>query len=439
MAGLMVADVKVGALDSAGSLIETIYVKNAPDYAIYGTANRVLVHFADNPEQKAAQQQLLAALNPIRSEIHSLIDGWRAATTSDEVALTRMYDRRIADGLAAALEGNAATAQALLRGALDGIAEERQSRGRAEHLRFALYTVAVTAVVAGLAYLIGGSDSAGAANALNVLAFAAAAGAVGAFVSISIKVQDRSLTTDLQSRDNILDAILRVSVGAIGAVLLLAMFRSALIDVEFGSVDLGPKTGAVSGVAPPEQDRERAGDATDATEPSAPAVADAPSSVSDNSTASAPASPDNTQVISPPAEDTNTTAPDVNADQGGGDETERTAVIVDRGTADWLVILVIAFFAGFTERLVSRLADRFRFRDVAAQAAAGAGSLRDAEVTRSGAQLSRTGPAGANTQDGDDDPGEDGCVAHDELADEDLTDDVELPETTGGVAEGSPR
>jgi hypothetical protein len=54
-----VNDVRVGILDAAGAPIETVYVKNAPRYAIYGTNQRVMVHLADADEEKKRQQESL--------------------------------------------------------------------------------------------------------------------------------------------------------------------------------------------------------------------------------------------------------------------------------------------------------------------------------------------------------------------------------------------
>jgi hypothetical protein len=441
MADLKVADIEVGKNDSVGVPVEIVYVKKAPAYAIYGTASRVAVHFADDSETKAAQQQLLAALNPLRNEINSLIDGWRASATQDDIALTRLYDRRVADALAAGLENDVAGAQALLKGALDAIAEERQSRGRAEHLRYAAFTVAAVTAIALLVQLIWGPRPPGLESNLTALAYAAAIGALGAVASIGIKVQERSLTTDLQSRDNITDAILRVSVGALGAVLLIAMLRSDLIDIEVGGAEIGPRTGAP--VAAPARPDPACGAAPlprcEAPNPQSPAPVPPASAPAPGAEPADPAAPVNalaattTGTAQPAPPVANALAPTDDTDEG-----DPTGTIVDRRSVDALVLLVVAFFAGFAERLVSELATRFRFRDVAAQAAAGAGGPGRPDPRLAG----RGGPAGggsaAQTSGGeeeDESESEDGCVADAQLPEDELTHDSELPETTGGVAE----
>jgi hypothetical protein len=143
-----VEEVSVGELDPTGVTIECVYVKNAPDYAIYRTAQRVMVHFADSQERKQQQQEVLAALNPLRGEINGLIDGWRESTTHDKEAMTRLFDRRIADSLAMALENDVTTARVLLRSTLEEITEERQSRGRIEHLLYAGITASGLGLIA---------------------------------------------------------------------------------------------------------------------------------------------------------------------------------------------------------------------------------------------------------------------------------------------------
>jgi hypothetical protein len=175
----------------------------------------------------------------VRGEINGLIDGWRSSRQQDKEALTRLFDRRIADALAMALEGDAATAQTLLKGALETIAEERKSRGRIEQLFYAGATAAAVALIALIGSWFWGPQVTNYfADNANALLFAATVAGFGALISMGIAIRERSLATDLQTRDNIADAILRVVLGAVGAVLLIAMLRSDLIDIEVGNVDL---------------------------------------------------------------------------------------------------------------------------------------------------------------------------------------------------------
>lgn len=429
-----VKDVRVGADDSAGVPILNVYVKKAPYYAVYRTAERVMVHFADSLEERMRQQEVLASLNPMRSEIQSMIDGWRNSDQHDKQAMTNLFDRRIADALAMALEGDSVSGQALLKGALDEISEERQSRGRIEHLYWAGGTALLLIVVAVLLSAVTGRG--GLDTDLGVLFFAGAVGAVGALVSIGIAVRERSLSTDLQTRDNIADAVLRVSVGAIGAVLLIAMFRSDFIDVTIGSVDLG-RPGAAEG--------NEAGTDDGPTET---AAATTPTS----NAADAGAGGGGTVPPTPPADENGATGaaggadagsltagPEQNGSDGAGEE--RSGTQVDDQTTDLLALLVIAFFAGFTERLVSQLAERVRFREVASALPA-SGALAPAGGPTAGPRGGRAAapPEAAVPEDAVvDEEGEvDGCVSDIALGDDEATDDSQLPPAEGGVEEARP-
>ncbi len=464
-----VSEVRVGGLDAADVSIKSVFVKKAPSYAIYRTDERVMVHLADAIEEKDRQQEVLAALNPIRGEINGLIDGWRTSRQQDKEALTRLFDRRVADSLAIALEGDSATAQALLKSTLEEIAEERQSRGRIEHL---VYAAVTTAGMILLAYVVSLAWNPKVtpyfADDLNTLLFAAAIGSVGALVSIAIAIRERTLATDLQTRDNVADAILRVAVGAVGAVLLIAMLRSDLIDVAVGNVDLAalPQAqtqsgGEQAGVNPSAS--EQAGTPGAVSPPSdgnaAAAAGGGESNVVSESNVVAPVPPITVDPQAAPADgsggggggpagagtaggDTpgaatalNSVAPQLA--EGGADGTGKR---VNRRSTYLLEILVIAFFAGFTERLVKQLADRIRFRDVAA-AAAVADPAKGTLADRKAAGLARAGGGIEAAGDGFDaaidveEDRTDGCLADHDIAEEDLTDDSQLPAAMGGVEE----
>ena len=69
-----VADIIKGGKDLTGAEIETVYSKVNATYAVYRTAERVMVQYADEERLGAEQRLALSPLNPIRGEINGLID-----------------------------------------------------------------------------------------------------------------------------------------------------------------------------------------------------------------------------------------------------------------------------------------------------------------------------------------------------------------------------
>ena len=72
---------------------------------------------------------------------------------------------------------------------------------------------------------------------------AAAVGALGAFFSIAIAIRGRTVLTDLHSRDNAADAVLRIVIGAIAAGLLVCFVLSRVAVVTIGGTALEVGTG----------------------------------------------------------------------------------------------------------------------------------------------------------------------------------------------------
>ncbi len=457
---MKVSEVRFGVLDAAGTPIEAVYTKNDPQYAVYRTSQRVMIHLADDLDERKGQQETLALLNPLRNEINALIDGWRTSPEHDKEALTRLYDRRIADALTLAMEGDPVSSKALLKSTLDEIGEERQSRGRIEHLFYAAATSGLIVFLVLLAARAWGSKTADFLNKnLDALLFAGAVGAIGALVSIGIAIRERRLTTDLQTRDNVADAVLRVAVGAVGAVLLIAMMRADLIDVDFGNVDLASRKEAREEPAPtPGSSREAEAavtngqpvQRTDATGPAGtPPTSPAPAGSGGGATPPPPAGggPAGATPTTVTAQATTVgsaaAAPDAGAadTQSGPTEAAQARPGLRDRTTELLVILVIAFFAGFSERIVKQLAERMRFRDVAADLTPAAslqdhrsGGRQEGSAANSGLLAETAGLPGAS---GDEEDHADGCLADHEVSDEDATDDTQLPASAGGVEDAA--
>lgn len=361
---MRVADIVKDKPDLAGTTVDTIYKKQTGEYAIYGTAERVMVHFADDPEKRRRQNEILLPLAPLRGEINALIDGWRKGSwLNDKRKKSRAlaFDRRTADALVVALDGNAEVARDLLTGVKADILDERTSIGRVEYL-FAAAGAAV--LMALLAMLLGmPSGSIGTFVKNNSTHLAVQLGCLGAFFSTAIGIRNRQVRTDLQRRDNMVDAGLRILIGAISAVILFSILKSGIIGFTLGSKQI---------------------------------------------------------------------------DLASAGENDTTLV----HTA-----IVVAFLAGFSERLVgdlltSRLLPAFT-KDGETPAPPVAGGPASAEARASAtalaatatAETGRTAARPGEEQDGDDahDQHEDGCLCDAEKAAIDMTDDRELPPATGGV------
>lgn len=346
---MRVVEVLIDAPDSSGTKIVTVYAKVEPHYAVYRTAERVMVHFADDADEDRAQRAALVAINPIRGQINGLIDGWRASAVQDKKDKAKLFDRRVADGLMVALQGDVVSAAEILKSTKDDLVAERTSWARFQYL-IAASVMAVVAIIVCAAVtsdwfmrIYPFSETAVA------LWRAAGAGTVGAFFSIAIGIRSRTVLTDLHTRDNRADAILRVIIGAIASALLVALLSSGLVTVGIGGQQ-------ISGVSP----------------------------------------------------------------------------------SDWLRIIVIAFVAGFSERIVPDLLEKSTAVPTATTAVASvhevaaAGVLGNAVKTAVQAATERTGEA---PPPDDSDQKVDGCVADGDGDAAQTTDDIELPPSVGGVAE----
>lgn len=108
------------------------------------------------------------------------------------------------------------------------------------------------------------------------------------------------------------------------------------------------------------------------------------------------------------------------------------------GEQGWLELVIIAFIAGFLERLVPDLLNRSTLVSTPRPAAAVPGPVApDRGPGGGGGRPAADGgpPAPPPPPDVDEDDEEpDGCVADIEISEDEATDDSELPEASGGVA-----
>ena len=239
-----VDDIERGKDDLAERVICEIYYKARPNYAIYRSSERVMVQYADdgvkdpsNPNASLAdtQRAKMACLNPLRSQITGLIDGWEKSRNPRLAERARRYNARVAAALNQCLEGDSNSPMQALTEVRDEIAAERASWGRFLYLSSALAVAAAFCA----AFWIIKAHVFGPTHPTAALWLAARAGTIGAFFSIAMNIQQRKVLTDLLTRDNIADAALRITVGAIGAGALLCLLQSGITPLaNFGNATL---------------------------------------------------------------------------------------------------------------------------------------------------------------------------------------------------------
>lgn len=374
MNGDKVVDIVRGEADYTGSIIETVFYKVSEIYAVYATDERVLVQYADDAKLGSEQRLALYPLNPIRGEINGLIDGWRAGglfKTKKKKSMARRFDRLTADALTVALQGDPPHAAELLTNVRDGILEERTSIGRTEYL----ITASISALVVFLffswlsmpAQLPVSSQSFGGFVAANGIWLASGVGALGALFSIALGIRSRDIKTDLQRRDNIVDAILRILIGAVSAIILFSLFKSDLVALSLNGrlINLAPRSDATT---------------TDAA--------------------------------------------------------RELAAFTSRHMA-----IIIAFLAGFSERLVGDFLSKAVLVGLDGKPSTSATADVAAQSPQVKADANEKNPRGNPTaklddDDGDDHPDDhtDNCACGVKINPHELTDDEELPEASGGVA-----
>ena len=241
MTNVNVADIAAGKLDGTGVKITTVYALNPTLYAVYRTAERVAIQYADASQTAQAQRASLAPLNPVRGDINGLIDGWRASQRGAGQGRAARFDRRVADALIVALEGDVAGAQALLNEIKADLLAERTSIAQFYYLEIAMVVVVVDIL---LDLILGGRPIGSLTDGVQTksLWLASGAGAVGAFFSISNGIRSRTVLTDLDMLSNGLDAGLRVIIGVIAAPLLICLLASGVASIKLGAASLGPQS-----------------------------------------------------------------------------------------------------------------------------------------------------------------------------------------------------
>lgn len=375
MNGETVGDISVGKPDLTGLDVVAVYSKVPKIYAVYANSERVMIQYADDEKLAMEQRLALAHLAPLRGEINGLIDGWRGSkhvgfdkaqgrrhpNIKAADARAKRYDRRTADALVVALQGDQASAEMLLSAIKREIIDERTSTGRVQYVLTAGFLTVAVFIVFWLLHALNFPKFV----AQNDTWMATGLGCLGAFFSIAIGIRGRTIQTDLRLRDNLVDAGLRIVIGAISAVVLFAIFRSHMFELSLGQTR--PITLCVSG-----------------------------------------------PTCNPPDID---------------------------------IAIVVAFLAGFSERLVGNLLDSKFVPAIGEPATASVSqSTARADISRTAAlrsQADATNPLGriepANGKGVPEPPPAerddhlDYCLCDTELDDDETTDDLDLPKASGGI------
>lgn len=361
MPGFKVEDIIRGRRDSTDAEILTVYAKVSGLYAIYKTAERVMIHFADDPAKGSEQRQALVSLAPLLGEINGLVDGWRISVKSKLKAKANIFDRRVADALLLGLQGHSAQAQPLLQEIKSDLLEERTSPARVD---YAVVAAGVTLLMVLVGCVMTWSLLAAIydyGEPADLLWLGFGSGAVGALFFTGLRLRTRDLNTDLQPWENRADAAARIFIGAVAGAVIVALLQSDLLSIKLGTADI-------------------------------------------------------------PGDD----------------------------NLSWVKLAIAGFIGGYSERLVTTVLDRASTASrsegqtlvgstTATTAVSSAGTRSETNPLGNADSTSATPPANPPTAGNPDTPGPedevDGCIADAELAEDDLTDDSELPETTGGVAE----
>lgn len=225
--GFRVADIQVGKRDAAGEEVQVVYSKNPPIYAVYLSANRVGVEFADDPVKQQEQRASLMKTYILRSEINGLLESWE----KDQQKQIHGFERMQAAALIAGLEGDVDGAETVLQSIRQRIVDERTSWARSIYMRAAAYACLIAialSVVLSRTWiwdrLISFRD-----DYAQILWLAFAVGTVGAFFSIAIGINERTIRIDLRNRDNIWDAALRIVIGGISGTALVALLHKQIV------------------------------------------------------------------------------------------------------------------------------------------------------------------------------------------------------------------
>jgi hypothetical protein len=220
-----VEDVKLRATDLTGSVITEVYVRASPQYAVYRTSDRVVIQFADDDNKAREQRQQIATLNLLRAQISGLISDWTKSKCTGFREKAAKYESRVASALILCLEGDCIAALASLNDVKADIVAERTSWARFEYL----ISASIFSLIAIGVFTLLQHEYFRFPEPSGSIWLAARAGTIGAFFSIALAIRDRTVLTNLQRRDNLADAALRILIGIVAAGVLLLILSSNIV------------------------------------------------------------------------------------------------------------------------------------------------------------------------------------------------------------------
>lgn len=149
-----VKDIWIGAIDSRGQKITYIYSKVARKFAIYRAGGRVWIQYADEDQKTAdgadlgeEQRKALAPLRVIRGQIEGFVRKLEEALRpidGDDSAEIDFYGNRVADALFNALQGNATAADEELRLVRSELLDRLRSLARVQFAQATLVATILT-------------------------------------------------------------------------------------------------------------------------------------------------------------------------------------------------------------------------------------------------------------------------------------------------------
>lgn len=248
----MVADIIRGAKDMTDAEILTIYAKVSGKYAVYLTDDRVMVQYADDDALGVEQRTNIRPLSALRTEIDALKDGWddggfgfaRARRNARAEGLNHLT----ADALIRALQGDPTGAIVAITAVRDDLLAERTSIGRLEYLLAAAVAGFVAIILLALLSIMPFGGTTDYMNK-NATLMAISLGILGSLFSISLGIRSRSVGSDLHMRDNLVDSVLRIVIGAVSAFILFALLKGGAISLSIGGTPLVPDFKTEEGIA----------------------------------------------------------------------------------------------------------------------------------------------------------------------------------------------
>jgi len=232
-----IADLTLKQPDANGAIVERIYIRIDTLYAVYCTGERVAIQFADDPEFGAEQRKSLGELLVTRGTIDSYLATMRADPKLS--GCVQRYERRLADALILALQGQTNQAVAEMERLHADLVEERRSTARQVSLIATLGAgLLLILLIAVLSLIDVGLSDTRRAEITN-LWFAAAVGTVGAFFWTALAIRNREIEPGISKIDTTVDAGLRVIVGALSGALIFALIKAGAFGITIGDAIIG--------------------------------------------------------------------------------------------------------------------------------------------------------------------------------------------------------